>query len=474
MTESNERKVDRKERMKIPHTPYEVRTVEERIKDFEEVMIGYDAESAMLEASRCIQCPEPKCIQACPLNNNIKDAMWLISQGDFIGAAQVYRQTSIFPEICGRVCPQEKLCEGACPLGKRAIASSLGALEVFVSDYQRMKGGWPISDVAPPSGKSVAVVGSGPSGLAVAESLAKRGHAVTVYESMPAAGGLLMYGIPNFKLDKSLVQQKIDMLERMGVQFKYNMRIGKDISVDELLDGGFDAVFLGVGANVDAPLRAEGTDLKGIYYSGEYLQRTVPPKDSLPEDLQFLPETGRRVAIIGGGDTATDCMRTALRLGAEEVVCYYRRTETEMPGSKKERKYAQEEGARIEYLVAPVAFHGEGTDHVRSMTLQRMQLGEPDDSGRRRPVPIEGDQFTVPIDTVVLALGYWPDDTISKNTPNLETHDWGLITADPETGKTNRSEIFAGGDAVTGPDLVSTAVAAGLRAANAIHEYLNS
>jgi len=474
MTETNERNVDRKERMKIPHTPYKVRPVEERIKDFEEVKIGYDAESAMLEASRCIQCPEPKCIQACPLNNNIKEAMWLISQGEFLGAAQVYRQTSIFPEICGRVCPQEKLCEGACPLGKRAIAPALGALEVFVSDYQRMNGGWPIVDVAPPSGKSVAVIGSGPSGLAAAESLVKRGHAVTVYEAMPAAGGLLMYGIPNFKLDKDLVQQKIDMLESVGVQFKYNVRVGKEFSVDELLDGGFDAIFLGVGANIDAPLKAEGTDLKGIYYSGEYLQRTVPPKDTLPEDLQFLPETGRRVAIIGGGDTATDCMRTAIRLGAEEVVCYYRRTEVEMPGSKNERKYAIEEGARIEYLVAPVAFHGEGTDHVRSMTLQRMQLGEPDASGRRRPVPIEGDQFTVPIDTVVLALGYWPDETISKSTPNLGTHDWGLISADPETGMTNRKGIFAGGDAVTGPDLVSTAVAAGLRAANAIHEYLTS
>ena len=474
MTETNEHKVDRKERMKIPHTPYAVRPVQERLKDFKEVKIGYDAESAMLEASRCIQCPQPKCIEACPLNNDIKEAMWLISQGNFIGAAQVYRQTNIFPEICGRVCPQEKLCEGACPLGKRAEPPSLGALEAFVSDYQRMQGGWPISDVTPPSGKSVAVVGSGPSGMAVAESLTKRGHAVTVYETMPRAGGLLMYGIPNFKLDKSLVGQKVDAMEKMGVQFIYEICVGKDISVDELLESGFDVVYLAVGANIDASLRAPGVDLKGIYYSGEYLLRTVPPKDALPEPLQFTPETGRRAAIIGGGDTATDCMRTALRLGAEHVVCYYRRSEEEMPGSKKERKLAIEEGACIEYLVAPVSFEGDSSGHVSSMTLQRMELGEPDESGRRRPVPIDGAKFEVPVDTVVLALGYWPDETISKNTPNLETHDWGLITADPQTGKTSRREVFAGGDAVTGPDLVSTAVAAGLRAADAIHDYLMS
>jgi glutamate synthase (NADPH/NADH) small chain len=472
VTLPKERQFDRKERMKIPHTPYTVRPVGERVRDFDEIMIGYDEESAMREASRCIQCPDPKCVAACPLGNDIKEAMWLISEGDFLGAARLYRQTSIFPEICGRVCPQEKLCEGSCPVGKRGEPPSLGALEMFVADYQRARGGWPMPKTAPPTGRRAAVVGSGPAGLAVAESLARRGHAVTVYEAMPQPGGLLMYGIPNFKLEKSLVAEKIAALERLGVEFICNTRVGEELSVDDLFAAGYQAVFLGVGANVDAKLRAPGVELEGIYYSGEYLLRTVPPKEARPRRLQELPQTGRKVAIIGGGDTASDCLRTAVRLGAEDVVCYYRRTEAEMPGSKKEREHAIEEGARIEYLVAPVAFMDDGSGHVREITLQRMQLGEPDDSGRRRPVPIDGSEFNMLVDTVVLALGYWPDETVGKTTPNLETHDWGLITADPATGRTSREGVFAGGDSVTGPDLVGTAAAAGLRAAEAMHEYL--
>lgn len=473
MTIPQERKVDRKERMKIPHTPYALRDIQDRIKDFEDIFIGYDAESAMREAGRCIQCPEPKCVAACPLGNDIAGAMWLIAEGDFIGAANLYRQTSIFPEICGRVCPQEKLCEGICPLGKRGIPPSLGALEAFVADYQRaQEGGWPQPEIAPPSGKRVAVVGAGPAGMAVAESLTKRGHAVTVFEAMPQPGGLLLYGIPNFKLSKTLVAEKIASLERLGVNFVCNTRIGEQVTVDDLLAQGFQAVFLGVGANVDAKLRAEGVDLQGIHYSGDFLMRTVPPKEALNPEWHEVPQVGRKVAVIGGGDTASDCLRTSIRLGADEVMCYYRRTEAEMPGSKKEREHAIEEGARIEYLVAPVEFIGDDSGRVREIVLQRMELGEPDNSGRRRPVPIEGSEFNVEVDTVVLALGYWPDETLGKTTPDLETHDWGLITADETHGRTSREGVFAGGDGVTGPDLVSTAVAAGLRAAEAMHEYL--
>jgi glutamate synthase (NADPH/NADH) small chain len=474
MATSGVQKIDRKERMKIPHTPYPVREPDVRVRDFDEIIIGYDAETAMREASRCIQCPEPKCRAACPLGNNIPEALSLIAEGDFIGAANVYRQTSIFPEICGRVCPQEKLCEGACPLGKRGDPPSLGALELFVADTQRAQEGWPVPPIAPPTGKRAAVVGAGPAGLAVAERLALQGHAVSVYEAMPRPGGLLMYGIPNFKLDKDLVAEKVAFLERLGVEFVCSTRIGKDMTVDELLASGFDAVFLGVGANLDARLKAPGVDLQGVFYSGDFLLRTVPPRETRPEGRREPPQVGRKVAIIGGGDTASDCMRTALRMGADEVVCYYRRTEAEMPGSKKERVHAMEEGARIEYLVAPLEFYGEESGALTSMKLQRMELGEPDASGRRRPVPIEGSEFTVPVDTVVLALGYWPDETIGKSTPDLEIHDWGLITADPSSGLTSRQGVFAGGDAVTGPDLVSTAVAAGLRAAQAMNEYLSS
>jgi glutamate synthase (NADPH/NADH) small chain len=469
-----ERTVGLRDRLKIPHEPYPKRAPAERLADFEEIVLGYDAETARQEASRCLSCPSPSaCMLACPLHNDIPTAMWLIAHGDFQGAAEVYRRTSIFPEICGRVCPQERLCEGACVVGKADEAPSLGKLEMFVADYERkVRGGWPALNVAAPTGKHVAVVGSGPAGLAVAERLLQRGHAVTVFEASPYPGGLLLYGIPNFKLPKQLVVDKVEALKAQGVNFLCNTRVGQDVTVDALFEQGFSAVFLGVGANVDAPLKAPGVELKGIYNAGEYLLRTNPPRALVRPELRDGPDVGEHVAVIGGGDTATDCLRTSLRLGARDVVCYYRRTEAEMPGSRKERQHAIEEGARVEYLMAPVRFIGDEQDHVRAMELQRMVLGEPDRSGRRRPVPQEGSEFTVPVDTVVLALGYWPDELLGKTTPGLKTHDYGLIDAETATGATTRPGIFAGGDGVSGPDLVATAVAAGYRAADAIERYL--
>jgi glutamate synthase (NADPH/NADH) small chain len=476
VTEQAERIAARKERLQIPHTPYPERPPEDRLGDFAEIVIGYDAETARAEASRCLQCPDPAgCAAACPLHNDIPGALWLIAQGDFLGAASLYRQTSIFPEICGRVCPQERLCERACVLGRRTGAPSLGKLEMFVADAQRHAlGGFPALEAAPASGQRVAVVGAGPAGLAVAERLARRGHAVTVFEAAPFGGGLLMYGIPNFKLPKTLVRAKLNQLEVLGVTFVYGTRIGADHSVDALLSACYDAVFLGVGANVDAPLKAPGVKLPGVYQAGEFLLRANPPREVVPPELRERPAVGRRVAVIGGGDTATDCLRTALRLGAEDVVCYYRRTEAEMPGSRRERQHAVEEGARIEYLVAPVQFFAGPDGRLAAIELQRMALGEPDASGRRRPVPQPGSEFTVAVDTVVLALGYWPDETIGKTTPGLTTHDYGLISAERANGATSRPGVFAGGDAVTGPDLVVTAVAAGYRAAEAIDDYLRA
>ncbi len=466
--------VDRKAKMKLPHQPVPIRPAAERIRDFEEVVLSYTAEQAIAEANRCILCPEAKCREACPLHNDIPGAMWLISQGDFIGAANKYRETSIFPEICGRVCPQERLCEGACVLGKRGEPVALGALERFVADYQRQTQGLPLPPVAPATGNLVAVVGSGPAGLAVAEELTKRGHEVVVYEAWPEPGGLLLYGIPSFKLPKRLVHEKIAYLKRLGVRFMTNTRIGQGLTVDDLFSAGFDAVFLGTGANVDAKLKAPGVDLKGIYQASDFLVRANVDHSLLPEAMRRPVEVGGRVAVVGGGDTAMDCLRTAIRLGAKEVTCVYRRTEAEMPGCHKERVRAIEEGVHFEYLVAPVRFIGDAAGHVRQMECQRMQLGEPDKSGRPRPVPIEGSNFLMDVDTVILALGYWPDPLVSETTPGLEVHDWGLITADAETGATSRPGVFAGGDNVTGPDLVSTAVAAGLRAARAVDQYLKT
>ncbi len=474
MAELADRTAGLKERLQIQHTPYAQRAPSERVHDFDEIVLGYVAETAQREAARCLQCPAPSaCSMACPLHNDIPLAMWLIAQGDFLGAAAVYRRTSIFPEICGRVCPQERLCEGACVLGRHDDAPSLGKLEMFVGDYQRLAEG-ATKPVSPPrTGKEVAVVGSGPAGLAVAEALRLRGHGVTVYEAAPYPGGLLLYGIPNFKLPKGLVFEKVDYLRGLGVEFVCNTRVGQNVSIDDLFLAGFQAVFLGVGANMDIALTAPGIELDGVHLAGELLVRTSPPRSVAPKALQTSPDLGRRVAVIGGGDTATDCLRTALRLGAEEVVCYYRRTEAEMPGSRRERQNALDEGAQVEYLTAPVRFIGDSRGRVTAMELQRMALGEPDRSGRRRPMPVSGSEFTVPVDTVVLALGYGADDRSTSAVPGLQTHDHGLVEA-AATGVTSRPGVFAGGDVVTGPDLVATAVAAGLRAAKAIDEYLKT
>jgi len=473
MLEQSERTAGLKERLRIPHTPYRKRDPQDRIGDFDDIVIGYEAEIAKCEASRCIQCPYPAaCLAACPLHNDIPGALWLISQGDFLGAAKLYHQTSPMPEICGRVCPQERLCEGACVLSKYSHAPALGQLEVFVTDYQRLTKGWDTGNLSPLTGKTVAVIGSGPAGLTVAEALIKHGHSVTVFEAAPYPGGLLMYGIPSFKLPKALVKQKIEYLQDLGVGFVCNTRIGEQITLDDLFQSGFQAIFIGIGANVDAKLNLPGVDLAGICQSGDFLFRTIVTEELTPEALRMKPLSGKRVAVLGGGDTATDCLRTALRLWADEVKGYYRRTEAEMPGSRKERAHALEEGAQIEYLVAPTQFIGNQAGHVCAMELQRMALGAPDASNRRRPIPVAGSEFTVPVDMVVLALGYQPDETIGQTTPGLKTHQYGLIKIDPATGRTSRPGVFAGGDAATGPDLVSTAIAAGLRAAEAMHQYL--
>lgn len=467
--------VDRKARVNMPFYDLELRAPEVRTRDFEDVVITFSADRAMREAARCIHCPDPApCMLACPAHNDIPSAMWLIEQGRFSEAADLYHQTSSLPEICGRVCPQDTLCQGSCVLNKYHTPVLCGSLEAFAVDYKRRTEGH-VVPVGPATGKRVAVIGAGPAGVACAEQLVQRGHEVTIFESKPAPGGLLLYGIPNFKLPKIVWFEKWEEIQRAGVKFVPNTYIGKDKTIDHLFDEGFDAVFIGVGSEIDAKMEdTPGTDLPGVYEATDFLIRGNVDPDLLPPEMRQPLQVGRRLVVIGGGDTASDCLRTALRLGAQEVTCLYRRTEREMPGGKKDRLLAMEEGAQYRFLTQPIRFLAGEDGQLAAVECLQMELGEPDHKGRRRPVPIEGSNFIVECDTAVLALGYWPDPVLGKTTPDLETHDWGLITTDPATGRTSRPGVFSGGDCVTGPDLVVTAMVAGRRAAQAIDEYLQN
>lgn len=466
--------INRKARIRLAPVVKPYRSPQERIQDFNECSPGYSIWEAQAEAARCLHCPDPAaCVSACPMGNDIPSALWHIEQGDFLRAAAIYRGINPLPELCGRVCPDEASCAGACVLTRRGIGINTQALEAFAADYQRTHDSVPLPDRAASTGRWVAVIGAGPAGLTVAEELAKAGHNVTVIEALPAAGGLLVYGIPNFKLEKSLVKWKVDWLCQLGVEFSFNTRIGDGLTVDDLLDReGYDAVFIGTGAEVEATMDIPGEDLTRVYGSLQFLARANVPVEMLPPGKNEPMTVGKRVAVIGGGDTATDCMRTSLRLGAEEVTCYYRRTEAEMPGNAKERHHAEEEGARIEYLTAPVELlDRDGDGQVDAMRMIRMELGEPDVSGRRRPVAVEGSQYEVAVDDVVLAIGFWPDPIIGNTTNGLETHK--LIVVNDETGETSRPGVFAAGDNVTGPKLVNEAVASAKKAAAAIHAYLS-
>lgn len=464
--------IDRKARAKLPTLDVETRPVKERLNDFDDVCIPFTPEQAMAEASRCVHCPDPApCMLACPAHNDIPSAMWLIEQGQFLEAAKLYRVTSSMPEICGRVCPQEQLCQGSCSHLKSMASVLTGPLEAFVTCYERDMVGVQIP-AGEPTGKRVAIVGAGPAGMACAEQLVQKGHAVTIFESKPSSGGLLTYGIPNFKLPKEVVFARVDDLTAAGVKFEFNTYIGKDKTIDGLMQEGYDAVFVGIGTEIDAPMEVPGEDLPGVYKATEFLARCNVDDSMLPPEMRGRPEIGKIVAVIGGGDTASDCLRAALRLGADEVICLYRRTEREMPGGRHDRELAKEEGAQYQFLTQPVRFIAGENGHLARIECIRMVLGEPDAKGRRRPVPVEGSNFIVEADTAVLALGYWPDPVIGETTPGLETKNYGLIVVDKETGATTKPGVYSGGDAVTGPGLVVLAMVDGRRAAAAIDDYL--
>ncbi|TMB95925.1 MAG: NADPH-dependent glutamate synthase [Chloroflexi bacterium] len=472
---------DNHRRLEIPVQPVPKQDPRERIKNWDEAFLGYTLETAIIEAERCIHCPTAPCQDACPTGNDIPGAFLHLEQGDVFAAVSVFRETSNLPDMCGRLCPQESLCEGACvvgfairpaPYGKQPPVS-IGKLEAFIADYQRRNGGVPVPETAPPTGRKVAIVGSGPAGLAVAEELTKQGHTCVVFESWPVPGGILLYGIPNFKMRKEILQDKLEYLERMGIQFVCNTVIGRDVTVDQLFEEGYQAVFVGTGAPVGGQMRIEGEELGNIYQATEFLVRGNLEPDQLPENMREpLDIESKRVLVVGGGDTSMDCVRTAIRLRAASVTCMYRRTEAEQKGREEERKHAREEGVEFMYLTVPTKFGGED-GRVTAAECLRMQLGAPDDSGRRRPEPIPGSEFSLPVDVVVLAIGYEPDELLEKTTPGLRTTAWKTVRVD-EDYQTTRPGVFAGGDTVNGADLVVTAMADGRRAAEAIHHYLEN
>jgi glutamate synthase (NADPH/NADH) small chain len=464
--------IDRKARLTAPsHRPTKQKP-EARIGNWDEVTNLFEPGIAMQEAARCIQCPAAPCQKACPVHNDIPRAFWLLENNDFDGAANVFRETSELPEMCGRLCPQERLCEGHCVVGKNALPVAIGKLETFVTEWQRHNSA-PKPEIAPATGKRVAVIGSGPAGIAVAERLAKRGHGVVIYEAWPNTGGVLRYGIPTFKLNKPSVDRKFQELEALGVQVKTGTRVGEDIDW-AALTAEFDAVFVGIGAQTGTRLGIPGEDAAQVLTATNFLVRTNLPPDDLPEAMREPLGRPQRVVVVGGGDTSMDCVRSARRLGADEVTLVYRRTEAEMQGRVEERTHAVEEGVQFEYLAAPLAVLQGDAGEVRGLRCQRMELGPADDTGRRRPEPVPDSEFDIPADMIVVAIGYGVDEDWGEVVPEMVRDRWARIVAEPETLATNLPGVFAGGDDVNGADLVVTALADGHRAAEAIHAYLSA
>jgi glutamate synthase (NADPH/NADH) small chain len=475
----------RRDRVNIPPVPPPEQSPGESVQNFRMVFLGYNEEQAIVEATRCIHCPKPEpCIVACPLHNDIPSALLAIEEKRYEDAANIFRATSNLPEVCGRLCPQEILCEGSCTVGGYDRPVNIGKLEAFCADWQRERHGFPQPPVVSPTGRRVAVVGSGPAGLAVAEELTRVGHTVVVYEEWPLPGGLLRYGIPSFKLAKHIVVEKIAYLESLGITFVCNTRIGRDIPFDDLYRQ-YDAVFLGIGAPVSHRIALPGEELQGIYTATEFLARGNLPPEDLPPSMREPLQVGETMVIIGGGDTAVDCVRTARRLQVQHgitegcVVDYYRGAEFEMRARAEEYAHALAEGARYEFLTTPIRFIGDERGHVCQIEMQRMRAKPSDQPAQRKPsrirIPIPGSNFIVPADVVVLAIGYEGDPLIPTQVPVLKTTAPGIFKVESvETGRTTLEGIFAAGDDVHGADLIVTAVAAGRFVARAIDEYLKS
>jgi len=474
MAEEKRTRPARKKPDRIPRQEMPIRKPKDRIQDFEEVSLGFDATLAQKEAQRCLQCPKQPCMDGCPVAVDITGFIHLVTEGDFIGAAHKIKETNLLPAVCGRVCPQEEQCEQVCVVAKIDEPVAIGRLERFVADYEREQGAVELPKIAPPTGKKVAVIGSGPAGITVSYELLQAGHKVTIFEALHELGGVLVYGIPEFRLPKSIVAAEIDTIKQLGAEIKLNMLIGKTRTIDQLMDeDGFDAVFIGTGAGLPMFLNLPGENLNGISAANEFLTRVNLMK-AYREEYSTPIRVGKKVAVIGAGNVAMDSARAAKRVGGDEteVSIIYRRGRDQMPAREEEIHHAEEEGIIFNLLTSPIRFIGDENNHVKEVECVKMELGEPDDSGRRRPIAIKGSEHLVEADTVIVALGTMPRKFIAETTPDIKTSDWGTFLVEEETGETSKKGVFAGGDIVTGSATVIKAMGAGRVAAKAIQEYL--
>jgi len=469
MTEQAAQK-DKKE--KIPRQPMPEQEPAVRAKNFDEVPLGQSPDVAMLEAERCLQCKKPACVDGCPVGVDIPAFIKLIKESEFTKAIRKIWERNALPAVCGRVCPQEAQCEGNCIVGKKGDPVAIGNLERFAADHERKHGKGELPPKAEPTGKKVAVVGSGPSGLTVAGDLILKGHDVTIFEAFHKPGGVLVYGIPEFRLPKEIVFSEVAFLEKQGVKVECNAVVGRTVSLDELFEQGYDAIFLGVGAGLPTFLNIPGENLIGIFSANEYLTRSNLMKAYRFPEYDTPIIQGKNVITLGAGNVAMDAARTALRLGAEKSRIVYRRSRQEVPARGAEVHHAEEEGVEFHFLTAPTKFIGDDKGRVIGMEGLKMELGEPDASGRRRPIPIKGSEFELECDLAIIAVGAGANPLLTKSTEGLKLNKWGYIETEQCTGKTSLKGVWAGGDIVTGSATVILAMGAGRQAANSMHDYL--